>query len=309
MGVGCSGLQSEQNIYALLVAKNSIIVEESYFNGKSPTDLLNVQSVTKSVISLLIGIAIEQGYIPNEDVPIHTFFPDNSEWFVGEKSNITIRHLLNHTSGLDWKGYPEHTEFINSQNPVGYVLLKELENIPGEKYNYNSGANHILSVIITKTTGRTTLKFANEMLFEPLQIEKIKWEKLNDGIYDGAGFGLSLLPRDLIKLGELVLAKGNIDDVQIISEVWMDKSFDLSEKKATNWGIRNSKHGFGWYAANYNTVDVFYAMGYGGQFIFIIPSKDFVLVSNHNADTPNGIRQQINFITERWPELLEKYMD
>ena len=300
----CSSQQSENNIYALLIANNDTLIEESYFNGKTPTALMDVQSITKSILSLLVGIAIDKEYIANENVPILTYFPEESELFTGKKKEITIKHLLNHTAGLNWKGYLEHEDFLQSQDPVKYVLAKEIENTPGEKYNYNSGGTHLLSVIISKVTGKTTLDFAKEVLFKPLQIDSLNWSKLNDGIYDGAGFGLSMNPKDLIKIGQLMLDNGNIGGNQIISQNWIRKSFDVSEKKATNWGIRKSKHGYGWYSAVNDEREIFYSMGYGGQFIFIIPSTKKVIVCLHNADTSAGIQQQVDFLSGTLPELI-----
>jgi len=303
--LSCSSQQSENNIYALLIANEEKTIEDSYFNGKRPTDLMNVQSVTKSILSILVGIAIDKGYIANEDTPILNYFPEESDLFDGKKKEITIKHLLNHTSGLHWEGYKEHADFLQSQNPVKYVLEKEMEQVSGEKYNYNSGGTHLLSAILTKVTDKTTLEFAKEVLFEPLHIDSLHWSTLKDGIYDGAGFGLSMYPKDLIKIGKLVLNNGTIDGTQIISQKWIRKSFDNSEKKETRWGIRKSKHGYGWYSATYNEREVLYAMGYGGQFIFIIPSKKRIIVALHNSDTPTGIQQQVDFISETFPELIK----
>jgi len=304
---GCSNNQSEENIYSLLVSKNGELVKENYFNGKQNEDLFNVQSVTKSIVSLLVGIAIEKGAIKNENVPIHNYFPD-SAYFENElKKNITIQHLLNHTSGLTWKGYLEHSAFVESNNASKYVMEKEMVSAPGEIYNYNSGGTHLLSIILTKATGMSTLEFAQENLFKPLGIESIAWSKLNDGYYDGAGFGLNMRSEDLIKIGRLVLNKGKLNNRQLISKDWIDKIYDDHLKKDTKWGLRKSKHGYGWYSKVSGDMQIVYAMGFGGQFIFILPYKDMVVVSTHNHDTPNGIDQQIDFIKETLNPLINHY--
>lgn len=307
--VSCSSDQSENNIYALVISKNNDIVEETYYNGKSANDLVDVQSVTKSILSILIGQAIDQGLIKSEDTPVYQYFPEESELFRDDKKRITIKHLLNHTSGLNWKGYLEHEAFLQSEDPVRYTLERELEHQPGEKYNYNSGGTHVLSAILSKVTGQSTLEYANEVLFQPLGINEVRWTKMNDGICDGAGFGLSLRPRDLVSIGELILAQGNKDGHQLINQEWIGKSTNQSLKKGTKWGLRKSKHGYGWYAAEYEGHEVIYAMGYGGQFIFVIPSKELVIVCAHNVDTPDGIDQQVDFIVETLPQLLSKYGD
>jgi len=305
----CASDQSENNIYALVISKNMEIVEETYFNGKGESDLVNVQSITKSILSLLIGQAIYQGLIKNEDNPIHEYFPEESELFVDEKKSITIKHLLNHTSGLNWKGYLEHEAFLQSENPIRYTLEKDMEYTPGEKYNYNSGGTHMLSSILSKVTGKSTLEYANEVLFQPLDINEVHWTKMNDGICDGAGFGLSLKPKDLVKIGELILSDGKKDASQLVPLEWIHKSSDLSIKNDTKWGLRKSKHGYGWYAATSEGHEVLYSMGYGGQFIFIIPSIELVIAAAHNVDTPDGIDQQVDFIVETLPQLLGRYGD
>ncbi len=304
---GCSTNKSEQNIYALIVSKDGIIKEEKYFNGKSETDLMNVQSITKSILSLLIGIAIDSGQIENEEIPIYTFFPEYVDLFDSNKKQITIRHLLNHTSGLNWKGYKEHDSFLASQDQIKFILQKELVEDPGQVYNYNSGGTHLLSAIIEKATGESTMQFAQDKLFLPLEIFEINWDKLNDGFYDGAGFGLEMRPLDLVKIGALILNNGLYDGERVISSNWINKSININAKKETKWGIRNSLHGYGWYIANYQGEEITYSMGYGGQFIFILPTKNLVIVTSHNTDTLRGIGQQVAFIKHTLPEILSRY--
>lgn len=305
--VRCSTKKSENSIYSLIISKDEKVLKESYFSGKTKNDLVNVQSITKSVVSLLIGIAIEEKYLQSEDIPIYTFFPKDSALFSEDKKKITLKHLLNHTSGLKWDGYKEHNSFLKSPNPTKYVLEKELVALPGQTYNYNSGGTHLLSVIIEKVTDKTTLEYANENLFQPLLIETLDWKKLNDGIYDGAGFGLSMKPIDLVKIGELLYNNGSYLETDVLSKTWIEKSKDNNEKLETKWGLRNSKHGYGWYSATINEIEIYYSMGYGGQFILVIPAKKMVIVSTHNSDTPNGIGQQVDFIKNYLPSILDKY--
>ncbi len=303
---GCSSEQSEKNIYALLVSEGDKLVKEEYFNGKQKTDLLNVQSVTKSIVSLLIGLAIDKGFIKNEETFLYEYFPDEPYFDTEQKKSITIKHLLNHTSGIEWNGYLEHAAFLKSSEPFKYVLQKEMVDHPGEVYNYNSGGTHLLSLIISKSTGMSTLEFADENLFQPLGCAPVRWEKLNDGYYDGAGFGLSMQAQDLLKIGQLLLDKGKWNTTPLIPAHWISKTYDEGLKKGTKWGLRQSKHGYGWYSKTKGDKQILYAMGYGGQFIFIIPSEDMVIVSTHNHDTPDGIAQQVDFIKETFPPLLKE---
>lgn len=165
----------------------------------------------------------------------------------------------------------------------------------------------MLSVILSRATGKSTLDFAKEFLFKPLDIIIPKWELRNDGYYDGSGLGLSMKATDLLSLGQLLIQNGQWNGQQIISPSWLNKMFDASHKSPTRWGIRKSTHGYCWYQATVNGSLINYGMGYGGQFIILVPSKDMVMVVNHNHDTPDGLDQQIDFLSNKLPGLLEKY--
>lgn len=297
----------EDDIFSLLVSKNGKVVIEEYYNGRTEDNLCDVQSLTKGLMSILLGIAIDKKYIKDVDEPIAKYFPSEYENLDDAKKDITIRHLLNQTSGLSWKGYLEHEAWLTSENPISFVLDKALESMPGERYNYNSGATHLLSVIISRAYGNSSLEFANEYLFNDLNIQSLDWQKRNAGYYDGSGLGLKMKPTDLMKLGHLLENNGNWQGQQIVSVDWIEKLFDEREKSSTEWGLRNSMHGFCWYKAEINGTSVDYGMGYGGQFIMLIPESDLIIVATHNHDTPNGIEQQIKFLNSKLPALIEKY--
>jgi len=300
---GCKNESSENNLSSILISKNSEIKYEEYFNGGQKDEMVNVQSITKSVISLLIGIAINEGKIKDENISIGEFFPKIED----KKKKVTIKHLLNHTSGIEWRGYLEHEEFLNSENPIDYVLTKNLIKEPGTNYNYNSGGTHLLSAILTKVSGTTTLQYAKEKIFSPLGITKIKWGKLNDGFFDGAGFSLELLPRDLIKFGGIFLKEHQSLNGALVSKEWIEKMSNNSLKKQTNWGLKNSKHGYGWYSSIVDNQQILYSMGYGGQFILIIPENELIIIATHNHDTADGIDQQVDFLKETFPVLMEEF--
>ena len=294
--------------YALLVSKNGKIAFEKYYHQADKNKLCNVQSLTKSIMAVLVGIAIDQGKIASVKEPIAQYFP---EIFAAlkdaNKQQITIAHLLNQTSGLAWKGYLEHEDWLKNEQPNLYVLSKELESTPGETYNYNSGATHLLSRIIVKATGESVAEFAKENLFSPLNIHTINWEKRNDGHHDGSGLGLWMQAGDLLKIGQLMLAKGKWDGQQILSEKWVNTLLDPALKSKAAFGLPRSKHGYCWYSKERNGMELYYGMGYGGQFIFLFPKDDVVIVTTHNHDTPDGIDQQVQFLTNYLSGLVEKY--
>jgi len=300
----CDSKNSEESIKSVLISEEGILVKESYFNGASSDDLHNVQSIAKSMITILIGAAIEDGYIRDVSVPIIEFMPEEFQGVDESKHSITIAHLINHTSGLEWEGYKEHEAWIQSENPIAYLLQKNIVEKPGSLYNYNSAGTHLLSVILTRSTGRSTFDYAQDKLFKPLGISDFKWDKRNDGYYDGAGFGLSMRSDDLTRVGELILNKGIVQDSQIISKSWVEHMLHSPDKKKTKWGIGNSVHGYGWYSAKIDGTEIHYSMGYGGQFIFLLPAEEKVIVVNHNHDTADGLSQQIDFIRGTLPSLI-----
>lgn len=225
-------LPKEDYIFSTLISKNGTIVFQEYYNGKTKDSLCDVQSLTKGIMSILIGIAIDKEYIKSEDETIEKYFQNEFKNLEDEKKKaITIKHVLNQTSGLSWKGYLEHEEWLNSESPISFVLEKNLENEPGEKYNYNSGATHLLSVMLSRATGKTTLEFANEVLFKPLNINQVNWQKRNEGYYDGSGLGLKMKPIDLMKIGQLLNKNGELDGAQIMSEQWVKKLFNKNENQ------------------------------------------------------------------------------
>lgn len=296
----------EDYIFSTIVSKNGEIFLEEYYNGKTRDSLCDVQSLTKGIMSILIGIAIDKGYIKSVNEPVEKYFPNEFRNF-REKKSITIKHILNQTSGLSWNGYLEHEIWLSSEDPISYVLNKHLEHEAGKVYNYNSGATHLLSVIISRAYGRSTLEFANEFLFRDMHIHSINWQKRNKGYYDGSGLGLKMKPIDLMKIGQLLVANGNWQGKQLVPKEWVQKLFSENEKYPTDWGLKNSKHGFCWYQSVFKENLINYGMGYGGQFIIMIPNKELIIVATHKHDTLNGIEQQIKFLNEKLAKLIEKY--
>lgn len=294
-------------IYSVIIAKNDEILLEEYFNGKTKDDASNIQSLTKSIMSILIGICIDEKLLLSENESIARYFPDQFQILSPEKKKITVCHILNQTSGLSWRGYREHLGWLKSQDPMLYVLTKKMNHTPGTSYLYNSGATHLLSGIVTKSSGLSSLEFAKAKLFDPLQIHPVNWEMRSDGYYDGGGFGLEMRPIDLLKIGQLLLDRGIRNDRPLVSVQWIDKLFDAGEKWSTNWGLPGSTHGFCWYHALVDNIEIHYAMGYGGQFIFLIPEKDLVVVATHNHDTTRGARQQTKFLREKFGRLIQVY--
>lgn len=268
----------KERISSSVIYRNGEIEYQYFKNVKSESKLFKVNSVTKSVLSILIGIALDKGLIESIKSPITMYFPITDP----SKRDITIEHLLTMTPGYDW---PEWGEWggrpfpmINSNDWVNYVLEKNMITEPGVKMIYDSGSSHLLSAILQKATNQKLSDFAEEVLFEPLGIQEYVWHEDSKGINIG-GFGLSLKTNDMLKLGILMLQNGKWLNKQIVSSDWVDSS---TSKKFHSYDHIGS-YGYHWWILldkNQNSYDptIYFAMGYGGQFIIVSPLHNLVAV-------------------------------
>lgn len=259
-------------IDSVLVIRHGYLVQEQYFQNYTRNKLHQVWSVTKSFTSALIGIAKEEGYL-TLDQKVLDFFPErNFSHIDPRKQAITIEHLLTMTSGLNWPGEGIMGAFwIPSEDPVEFVLNRTMEHNPGEVFTYNSGATHILSAILQKVTGKTTLAYAQEKLFEPLGMGNLTWEHDQLGIYFG-GHGLALTPRDMARFGYLYLNNGTWEEEQqFVPRTWVNQS--------TNKYIQvdeSTDYGYLWWL--YPERGLYAAQGFMGQRIFVLPEYDLLIV-------------------------------
>lgn len=240
--------------------------------------LFSVNSVTKSVVSILIGIAIDEGLIADLQTPISAFIP-NLEL---SKGNITIEHIITMTPGLEWGEFGEWGgrpfPMINSKDWIKFVLDKKRETDPGTKMIYHSGCSHLLSAILQKVSGKKTSVFAEEKLFKPLGISEYRWYEDSKGTTIG-GFGLCLKSTDLLKIGRLMLQDGAWNKKNIVSDEWVIQStaarFNTYEKIGS--------YGYHWWVLNDNNRQVYdphiyFAMGYGGNYIIVSKAHKLVVV-------------------------------
>ena len=202
-------------LHSLLVSRHGEIILEHYFHGTRATSFENVKSASKSVISALVGIAIDRKLLPGVNAPIAPYFPELSAANADPaKRKITIEDLLTMRSGLvdTNRGYGA---WVQSPNWVRYLLTRPLQRQPGEPMNYNTGNTHLLSAILTKVSGSDTWSFAQNTLGAPLGITLAKWPRDPQGVYFG-GNDMLLTPRQMLKFGELYLHRGRNGDRQIV---------------------------------------------------------------------------------------------
>jgi len=265
-------------VHSIIIIKNGFLVKEWYQIPYDKDQLFRVFSVSKSVTSALIGIALEKGYINSLDEFVLDYFPDYDIANPSpQKDVMTIWHLLTMTTGLHWPEYYPYTDYRNpynnwkaSEDHVGFVLNRTMVAPPGTTFNYNTGASHLLSAIIQRATNMSTLDFANQYLFGPLSIEESRWYEDPQGVA-GGGDNLYLKPLDMAKIGYLFLNEGIWEGKQVISEDWVRTSTSVS----VNLG-GELNYGYQWWIDA--DGDLYRALGYGGQQINVFHTQDLIVV-------------------------------
>lgn len=293
------------NLHSLLVARQGRLVFEQYREGPDQRwgaalpdaaqgvgSLHDLRSVTKVVTGLLVGKALDAGLIPGLDTPVFDCLPDYAELRTPEKARITLRHLLTMSSGLAWDenlpvSDPKHGEMRlwRSDDPVRTALEPPPVAEPGRLWNYAGGCTEILAAILARAAGRPIDAFAKEALFDPLGIADFEWARLKNGAPSASG-GLRLGARDLLKLGQLVLARGRWGGERLLSEAWIDAAI------APQIGApdRLFFYGYHWWLGRslVRGREVAWAagIGLGGQRLFVVPDLDLVAVimAGHYAD-------------------------
>jgi CubicO group peptidase (beta-lactamase class C family) len=313
-----------KNITSVLIVKNGKLVVEEYFprqevlgerRGRAFKRVLPQQlySATKSVTSILIGLAIEQHLILGVDEKISTFFPEYADIFAHDgKDKLCLKDFLTMSAGLSWDEwtYPyadtrnDALKALLSPDPIRYILERPLAAAPGTNFTYNTGISVVLGQIIYKVSGMRADKFAERHLFEPLGISDYYWSKLPDDIVETGG-GLLLRPRDMAKIGYLFLNGGRWKGKQIISEKWIKASTRnyVGSVQFPAWLQAASGYGYQWWLGTLKvgTRDVaFYgARGRAGQFILVFPDRQIVAVFTGLND---------NILMNQPLEMLQRYI-
>lgn len=273
-------------VNSLIIEKGEEIVVEQYADDMDIHQPTNTKSASKSILSLLVGIAIEQGYLEGVDQTIGEFFPKYFKTRPDSvKESITLRDLLTMRSGLETTSRWNYGPWVVSKNWVEYALNQPLEDEPGTKMNYSTGTTHLLSVILTKATGMNTKEFANKFLLRPLDDGAGWWDTDPQGYYMG-GNNLFLSPSALLKIGRMVMNNGNYKGEQIVPEEWIEESL----KVHTNSPANPYDYGYLWWQEEICGHDMAFAWGNGGQYIMMLPELDSVVVITSNVDRSDGSR-------------------
>ncbi|AKR10024.1 MULTISPECIES: serine hydrolase domain-containing protein [Bacillus] len=292
-----------ENMNGMLVVQKGNVIFEKYYNGYGPDDAFHIASVTKTIISALIGICIDKGYIKSVDQRVIEFFPEYNV----NSSEVTVSHLLTMTAPhpfVDWQEPLE--ELCTQQDWIQYTLNRIGSGGEIGSFKYSSAGAHILSAIITNATGKNAREFANEYLFQPLGMREIPnynmkafgfddlfgkdvkgWVHDPNGISTG-GWGLTLTVRDMAKFAQIYLNEGIHNGKQILSKSWIKESTEMNQ----------NQYGYLWRLREEEGIFSYCAMGDGGNMICCIPEKDLVIVIASEI-MPNA--------RDRW-ELIVKYI-
>jgi CubicO group peptidase (beta-lactamase class C family) len=266
-------------LHSLLVSWRGALVLERYFNGRRATGAANIKSASKSIISALVGIAIGRGDIHDVHQPVSALLPDQFATADDPRREITVEDLLTMRSGLESTSNRNYGAWVTSRNWVRHALSRPLLDPPGTRMRYSTGNSHVLSAILTRTTGRSTWQFAQETLAKPLGFTLAQWPRDPQGIYFG-GNDMVLTPRQMLAVGELYLHRGRANGAQLVPAEWIETSIVPRGRS----DISGEMYGYGWWIRDIAGQPAYYAWGFGGQFIFVVPGLDLVVVSTSSTD-------------------------
>lgn len=274
-------------VNSIVIRKDNDLVAERYLDYMSAEKATNIKSASKSILSLLIGIAIDKQYLDGVDQRLDSFFPDYFKANPSsEKSAITLKDLLTMRSGLRTTSFNHYGKWVSSNDWVTYVLDRPLVQKSGDKMVYSTGTSHLLSVILTNATGMSAKEFADKYLFEPMDIELNGWIRDPHGYYLG-GNDMILKPEDMIKIGRLVMDKGSYNGKQLISEKWIEESLRTYTKSPAS----HHDYGYMWWREKVGDYEVQFAWGYAGQYILMFPQLDAVVAITSDISRNKGSRK------------------
>lgn len=292
---------AEANVHAVVIARHDALFFEQYFPGYDDpwgvpdgqfsfdaTTKHDMRSVSKSVVSLLLGIAVDRKLLPGVEVPVLGYFPQYAEVKSPGWDAISLRHLLTMSSGVSWDEARAWNDPRNDEphlgtelDPIRYVLAKPVAAPPDTVWTYNGGGTDLLGGILAEVAGKPLDAFAREALFEPLGITDWEWKAYRNGKLSAAA-GLRLRPRDAAKIGQLLLNRGSWKGKQIISADWVEQS-TKPRFQAIGYFGGLFFYGFQWWMGRTlsegQEITWIAAVGFGGQRILVVPSLDLVLMT------------------------------
>lgn len=307
-----------------LISGGQELLFEHYRDDTIQDEIAKTNSCTKSVLSALICIAMDRGQLPGAETPAAVFFPRLADDPDPRKAAITLEQLLNMSAGFEWNefgGLNSFPRMIRTPDWVNFVLDLPLAEPPGAGMVYNSGISQLLATILAKAVGNVAA-YAEETLFRPLGIDTYKWETDPDGVHTG-GFGLSMKPGDMLKFGQLFLQEGMWEGQRVIAQELVRRSVSPALPADPSFP---GQYGWHWWidalhpdgggqgpsrgqppagdSDQSNATGYYYARGFGGQFIYVVPALDTVVVltsESKKRKRPDAFREYIGPLLLRRP--------
>jgi CubicO group peptidase (beta-lactamase class C family) len=269
--------RNRPNAYALLVQQAGRVIFERYYGGRSPEDRLDLRSATKSVLSALVGIAIGRGLLAGLDEPIDALLPEQAG---PGTAGLTLDHVLTMTAGLAWD---ETVDFGRlGHDWVSEMLARPRVAPPGQAFAYSSALSQVAAAALSRQRVGDLTAFAQRELFDRLEIAPPRWERAPDGLPIG-GFGLWLTARDAARIGELFLRRGRWANEPVVPERYVA----AATSPASAGGFPEEvPYGRGWWVSDESGRPGFFAAGYGGQYVYVVPALELVCVTAADPSLP-----------------------
>ncbi len=287
--------ESMSALTSLIVARRDSVLIENYYRGLRPSQTVNVKSVSKTLLSPMVGIAIRDSLLDGVNQPISDLLPDYFEILERtgsldpRKNRIEIRHLLSMRTGIETASFGNYGAWVASSDWAYDQLRRPMVCDPGDCHEYSTGSTHLLSVILTRRSGKSLRSYMLDELFRPMGIALGEWDRDPQGRYLG-GNNMSLRPRDMLKFGQLFANGGRFNGRQLVPEEWITTSWRPTGSSPWNG------HGYGylWWTRHWGGERAYFAWGYGGQFIVVVPRLDLVIVATSSLrDRERGHTRQM----------------
>ncbi len=271
-------LEEQPYITSFIVMRHGVIVKEAYLHGKAALDSDAVHSSSKSILADVVGLAHQQGHLPDLDRPIAEIIPGYFDGVTDpRKLDITVRHLLTMTAGFRW--VEDFTEYAIDDSDDWLQAIVDLPMVadPGTEFEYSTGQTHLASAVITAATGMSTCAYAHRFLLEPIGITAEHWGRDPQGIFHG-GCNLYLTPRELLRFGLLHMQDGLWEGERILSQEWIRATERWHVDVEEGWG-----YGYWFWLTRILGHDVAIAWGYGGQLVYLVRDLDLVMLITTNT--------------------------
>jgi len=291
LGRAASDAAAMPRFRSLLVARHGKLVAENYFSGADRATVFDLRSVTKSVVSMLTGIAIQNGSLPNIDATVGAYVDTPYSLDTSDRA-VSVRQLLTMSSRYQWNenSADDYNLWVLSNDHVQF-LLDRRQTDPAGTFTYNSAAVNLLGVVLQDAVAKPLPAFAEEVLFQPVGITSVQWEQLEPNMVN-AGSGIKMTATDLLRIGQLLLQRGRSGSRQVVPEAWIDAGTTPQFGWREQYGAqRGTTYGYLWWVAQPPATVATFAWGFGGQFAYVVPSLDLVVVATTQWQ---GISAEVN---------------